>query len=246
MSSQCTFNFRLTLEIGWTACQGKKSALSVSFITPSYIIISKHCSQLQWSSGSANCITNRTSGVNGSNPAFSVSFFLSFLFFFFFSLIVFVPTCISFFYLFFFLSSLRISPLQANCVGRRYLSVPGRPITCSLDNGRARAYCACSRCGRGKFGYFFCGLSFFLSGVDGCLDFTSFSIEFQLYQDDGWVMDDCAQWKSRLQSKRSRPQAVLEFGTTRSAGQRLHHRVTGTPVSGERLDIDWNTVWRSR
>ena len=24
--------------------------------------------------------------------------------------------------------------------------------------------------------------------------FTSFSIEFQLCQDDGWVMDDCAQW----------------------------------------------------
>ena len=57
------------------------------------------------------------------------------------------------FFIFFFLSSLRISPLQANCVGRWYHSVPGRPI--SLDNGRARAYCACSRCGRGKFGYFF-------------------------------------------------------------------------------------------
>ena len=117
------------------------------FITPSYIIISKHCSQSQWSSGSAYCITNRTSENSGSNPAFSVSFFLSF-FFFFFSLIV-SFLCISFF----FLSSLRISPLQANCVGRRFLSVPGCPI--SLDNGRGRAYYACSWCGRGKFGYFF-------------------------------------------------------------------------------------------
>ena len=74
--------------------------------------------------------------------------------------------------------------------------------------------------------------------VWGGLDFTSFSIESQLYQDDGWVMDDCAQWKSRLRSKRSWPQAVLEFGTTRLAGQRLHHRTTGTPVSVRWLDID--------
>ena len=54
---------------------------------------------------------------------------------------------------FFPLSGLAISPLQANCVGRWYHSVLGRPI--SLDNGRARAYCACSRCGWGQFGYFF-------------------------------------------------------------------------------------------
>ena len=46
--------------------------------------------------------------------------------------------------------------------------------------------------GGGSSDIFFCGLSFFLSWVDGCLDFTSFSIQFQLYQDDGWVMDDCA------------------------------------------------------
>ena len=51
-------------------------------------------------------------------------------------------------------------------------------------------------------------------------------------------MDDCAQWKSRLRSKRSWPQAVLEFGTTRLASQRLHHRATGTPVSVKWLDID--------
>ena len=127
-------------------------------------------------------------------------------------------------------------------MGRWYHSVLGRPV--SLDNGRARAYCACNRCGWGQFGYFFfCRLSFFFSfslclgWMDGWLDFTSFSIESQLYQDDGWVMDDCAQWKSRLRSKRSWPQAVLEFGTTRLAGQRLHHRTTGTPVSVRWLDI---------
>ena len=33
------------------------------------------------------------------------------------------------------------------------LSVPGRPTY--LDNSRARAYCACSRCGWGWFGHFF-------------------------------------------------------------------------------------------
>ena len=38
------------------------------------------------------------------------------------------------------------------------LSVPGCPTT--LDNIRARAYCACSRCGWGWFGHFFSHLSF--------------------------------------------------------------------------------------
>ena len=32
------------------------------------------------------------------------------------------------------------------------LSVPRRPT--NLDNSRARAYCACSRCGLGLFGHF--------------------------------------------------------------------------------------------
>ena len=33
------------------------------------------------------------------------------------------------------------------------LPVPGRPT--DLDYSRARAYCACSRCGWGLFGHFF-------------------------------------------------------------------------------------------
>ena len=44
------------------------------------------------------------------------------------------------------------------------LPVPGRPT--NLDNGsngRARAYCACSRCGWGLFGHFFSRLSFLFS-----------------------------------------------------------------------------------
>ena len=41
------------------------------------------------------------------------------------------------------------------------LSVPGRPT--NLDYSRARAYCACSRCGRGMFGHFFSHLSFLSS-----------------------------------------------------------------------------------
>ena len=35
---------------------------------------------------------------------------------------------------------------------RGKLPVPGRPI--NLDYSRARAYCACSRCGWGLFGHF--------------------------------------------------------------------------------------------
>ena len=41
------------------------------------------------------------------------------------------------------------------------LSVPGRPT--SLDDSRVRAYCACSRCGRGLFGHFLSHLSFLFS-----------------------------------------------------------------------------------
>ena len=41
------------------------------------------------------------------------------------------------------------------------LPVPGRPT--SLDDSRARAYCACSRCGLGLFGHFFSQLSFLFS-----------------------------------------------------------------------------------
>ena len=37
----------------------------------------------------------------------------------------------------------------------------GRPT--SLDKSRARAYCTCSRCGRGLFGHFYSRLSFLFS-----------------------------------------------------------------------------------
>ena len=39
------------------------------------------------------------------------------------------------------------------------LPVSGRPT--NLDSSRARAYCACIRCGWGLFGHFFTRLSFF-------------------------------------------------------------------------------------
>ena len=49
------------------------------------------------------------------------------------------------------------------------LQMPGRPA--NLDNNRARAYCACSRCGWVLFGQLFSPLlfltSFFLSVGDG-------------------------------------------------------------------------------
>ena len=38
------------------------------------------------------------------------------------------------------------------------LPVPERPT--NLDDSRARAYCACSRCGWGLFGHFYSQLSF--------------------------------------------------------------------------------------
>ena len=41
------------------------------------------------------------------------------------------------------------------------LPVPGRPT--NLDRSRARAYCACSRCGWGLFEHFFSCLSFLFS-----------------------------------------------------------------------------------
>ena len=41
------------------------------------------------------------------------------------------------------------------------LPVPGRPS--NLVYGRARAYCACSRCGLGLFGHFLSYLSFLIS-----------------------------------------------------------------------------------
>ena len=41
------------------------------------------------------------------------------------------------------------------------LPVPGRPT--NLDNSRARANCACSRCGWGLFGHFLSHLSFLTS-----------------------------------------------------------------------------------
>ena len=41
------------------------------------------------------------------------------------------------------------------------LPVPGRPAY--LEKSRARAYCACRRCGRGLFGHFFSRLSFLFS-----------------------------------------------------------------------------------
>ena len=41
------------------------------------------------------------------------------------------------------------------------LPVPGRPT--NLDYSKARAYCACSRCGWGLFGHFFSHLSLLFS-----------------------------------------------------------------------------------
>ena len=48
-------------------------------------------------------------------------------------------------------------------VGQRpvVLAAGGRPT--NLDNGRAKAYCVCSRCELGLFGYLFSRLSFLFS-----------------------------------------------------------------------------------
>ena len=71
----------------------------------------------------------------------------------------------------------------------------------NFDKGRTRAYCACRRCGFGVVRIcFFSRLSLSLSlslshGWMTC-DFTSFSTDFQLYQDDGRLKDGCVQWNS--------------------------------------------------
>ena len=55
--------------------------------------------------------------------------------------------------------------------GDGFLSVPGRPV--SLDNGRARAYCACSRCEWGLFVFFSVAYHFSFpppSSWDGWMD----------------------------------------------------------------------------
>ena len=41
------------------------------------------------------------------------------------------------------------------------LPVPGRPTNLDYSRGRARAYCACSRCGWGLFGHFFSLIYYF-------------------------------------------------------------------------------------
>ena len=46
-------------------------------------------------------------------------------------------------------------------MGLGELPVPRRPT--NLDNSGAKAYCGCSRCGRGLFGHFYFPLSFLSS-----------------------------------------------------------------------------------
>ena len=47
------------------------------------------------------------------------------------------------------------------------LPVLGRPT--NLNNSEARAYCACSRCGRGLFGHFFLSSIISLFSLPLCL-----------------------------------------------------------------------------
>ena len=53
------------------------------------------------------------------------------------------------------------------------LLVPGRPT--NLDNNRARACCACSRCGWSLFGHFF-SLVFLFSFLSPCLETTRYRL----------------------------------------------------------------------
>ena len=70
----------------------------------------------------------------------------------------------------YYVSSIISSPIKSGVVGCTMalgkLPVPGRPT--NLDYSRARAYCACGRCGWGLFGHFYSPLSFLsLSLGDG-------------------------------------------------------------------------------
>ena len=136
--------------------------------------------------------------LSGSYLAFSVSLLFHYHFCFLFHLII-------YHYYYFCILTYDSPPLACGGrVGRLcwvgqgpvLLAAGGHPTT--LDNGRARAYCVCSRCGCGLFGFFSLAYHFsFLSPslLDGwmTLDFTSISAEFHLCQDARWVMDDCVQ-----------------------------------------------------
>ena len=148
-----------------------------------------HCSMLQLSSYVAYCIKNLNVRVSGSNPTFSVFLFISLLFF----LLYFTYSFIYYYYyslLAFYDFSLLVSGVRVRRLcwvgqGPVVLAAGGRHT--NLDNGRARAYCVCSRCEFGSFRYiFFLSLIislFFLPlyGMDGWMiwDFTSFSTEFK-------------------------------------------------------------------
>ena len=65
------------------------------------------------------------------------------------------------------------------------LAAGGRPTTCNLDNGRARAYCVCSRFGWGCLDIFslayhfsFLSLSLSLSLLDKWMDDLGFYVHF--------------------------------------------------------------------
>ena len=104
------------------------------------------------------------------------------------------------------------------------LAAGGRPT--NLDNGRARAYCVCSRCGWGLFGYFFSRLSFLFSfslslgwmdNLGFYVHFSRISLISRRWLGNGWL---CAM-ETQLLLKRFPPQAGLESRDAKSAGQRL-------------------------
>ena len=90
--------------------------------------------------------------------------------------------------------------------------MPGRST--NLNNGRARAYCACSTCGWGLFGYIF-SLTYQFSFLSISL-WNGWMGNLRWYQDAGWVMGCCMQFRLRLQ--KFPPQAELESGTASIAG----------------------------
>ena len=67
--------------------------------------------------------------------------------------------CLDIFSLVYLFSFLSLSGWSGGAKVLGKLPVPGRST--NLDYGRARAYCACSRCGWGLFGHFFSDLSLF-------------------------------------------------------------------------------------
>ena len=116
---------------------------------------------------------------------------------------------------------------NSSCSSAGVFAVAGRLVTfdagrsTNLDSGRARPYCACSRCGWGLFGYIFSPTYHFSFSFSLSLEWMDVSVLFNRilvisgrWVGDGWLyaMEFC------LKLRKCPPQTGLESGTAGLAG----------------------------